>query len=227
MGDNCFRYCTSQRTAQRLVWGVVVLVTATAAAPALERTPVPDDTAQAKARELIREIYGPQYDEAKTSAEKTALAKQMLDQAAKTKGDAAIGPNLGQNPRNCNPNVVWTKSLSHSGSMDMSDVVPSILLAGLCLLLDGGTGQPVTARFPVCSPGRRHPCRCDFRSLESFGSADSPNSRLGGRDDAGFTQVCHGGLRRVGNNISVCRFLGPVTRTCSATQPSWRVGRAR
>ena len=60
---------------------------ATAAVFAQGRSPVPDDAAQAKARDLVHEIYGPQYDEAKTSTEKSALARKMLNQAAKTKGD--------------------------------------------------------------------------------------------------------------------------------------------
>ena len=87
MRDNCC--CSRQRTAQRVVWGVAVLVAGTAAALAQQKAPVPDDAAQAKARELIRQIYGPQHDEAKNSVEKTALAKKMLKQAADDKGDPA------------------------------------------------------------------------------------------------------------------------------------------
>ena len=87
MRDNCTRSCCRQHTAQRVVLILGTLVAGAAAALAQERAPVPDDAARAKVRELIRQIYGPQYDEVKTSAEKTALAKEMLDKAAKTKDD--------------------------------------------------------------------------------------------------------------------------------------------
>ncbi|NQT14659.1 MAG: PD40 domain-containing protein, partial [Planctomycetes bacterium] len=87
MTDSCCR--SVQRTAQRVVWAVVVLAAGTAAALAQQKAPVPDDAAQAKARELIRQIYGPQHDEAKNSVEKTALAKKMLNEAADDRDDPA------------------------------------------------------------------------------------------------------------------------------------------
>ena len=87
MTDNS--YCSAKRTTQRVVLVVVVLVAGTAAAFAQGRAPAPDGAALSTAQGLLREVYGKEYDEAKTSGEKTALAKKMLDQAAKTKGDPA------------------------------------------------------------------------------------------------------------------------------------------
>ncbi|NQT14606.1 MAG: LamG domain-containing protein [Planctomycetes bacterium] len=48
---------------------------------------VPDDAAQAQAATLIREVYEQDYETAKTSADRTALAKKMIDQAARTLDD--------------------------------------------------------------------------------------------------------------------------------------------
>ena len=89
MRDNLICYDVAKRDSQRIVLVVVTLVVGTAAVLAQERARVPDEAAQAKARELIRQIYELQYDATKTSAEKTALARKMLDQAAKTKKDPA------------------------------------------------------------------------------------------------------------------------------------------
>ncbi|NQT14359.1 MAG: WD40 repeat domain-containing protein [Planctomycetes bacterium] len=48
---------------------------------------MPDTEVQARAQELIRDIYGKKYDAAKNSKQKTDLAKKLLDQAAESKGD--------------------------------------------------------------------------------------------------------------------------------------------
>jgi len=48
---------------------------------------VPDDAAQAQAVALIREVYEQDYETAKTSADRTALAKKMIDQARQTVDD--------------------------------------------------------------------------------------------------------------------------------------------
>lgn len=48
---------------------------------------VPDEAAQARALALVREVYEEDYQTAKTSADKTALAKKMIDQAAETVDD--------------------------------------------------------------------------------------------------------------------------------------------
>jgi hypothetical protein len=68
---------------------MIAVLAGAAAAPAQGRTPVPDAAAQAKARDLVHEVYGDAYDAAKTSAQRTALAKKMLDEAARTEGDSA------------------------------------------------------------------------------------------------------------------------------------------
>ncbi len=89
MRDNCIRFCCAQRTAGRVVLLLGTLVAAAAVALAEERAPVPDDAAQAKALELVHEVYGRQSDEAMSSAEKAAVAKEMLDEAAQSKDDPA------------------------------------------------------------------------------------------------------------------------------------------
>ncbi len=52
-----------------------------------EKAPVPDAAAQAEALKIIAEIFEEQWSGAKTSAQKTALAEKMVEQAAKTGND--------------------------------------------------------------------------------------------------------------------------------------------
>ena len=49
--------------------------------------PIPDEAAQAPAAALIREVYERDYRTAKTSADRTALAKKLIDQAGRTVDD--------------------------------------------------------------------------------------------------------------------------------------------
>jgi len=77
----------AQRTAQRVVLVAMTFVVTAPVAFAQEKTPVPDAASQAKAQELVRGVYGQEYAAAETSAERLALAKKMLDEAAKTKDD--------------------------------------------------------------------------------------------------------------------------------------------
>jgi formylglycine-generating enzyme required for sulfatase activity len=83
----CCRY--PQRTAQRVVLVVLVLVAGGPPALAQGRAPVPDAAAQKRALGLLHDVYGKEYEAAETSKEKTELAKKLLDQAAKSKGDLA------------------------------------------------------------------------------------------------------------------------------------------
>lgn len=76
-----------QRLTQRTVLAVVVLVAGATAGLAQGKAPVPDTKVQARSQELIRDIYGKNYDAAKTSQQKADLAKKLLDQAAESKGD--------------------------------------------------------------------------------------------------------------------------------------------
>lgn len=89
MGDNriCRRY--GRRPAQRAVLVIAVLVAGAPTALAQARAPVPAAAARARAQELFREVYGKEYDAAKTSEQKTELAEKLLDQAAESKGDPA------------------------------------------------------------------------------------------------------------------------------------------
>jgi len=89
MGDNWIRFRSAQRPAQRVVLVVVALVAGAAAALAQGTAPAPDAAAQARAEQLLRDVYGEEYDAAKTSAQKTELAKKLLDQAATSKADPA------------------------------------------------------------------------------------------------------------------------------------------
>jgi formylglycine-generating enzyme required for sulfatase activity len=50
---------------------------------------VPDDAAQVKARRIVEETFQEQFRKAKTAAEKSALARRLLEQAAKTDDDTA------------------------------------------------------------------------------------------------------------------------------------------
>ena len=53
------------------------------------KVPVPEAAAQARATRLVREVFGEQVDSVRTSAEKLALANNLLDEAKKTEGDPA------------------------------------------------------------------------------------------------------------------------------------------
>jgi len=59
-----------------------------AEAPGAEQ-PVPPAADQEQARKLIREVHKPEYDAAKTPAQRSALAKKMLGEAAKSGDDPA------------------------------------------------------------------------------------------------------------------------------------------
>ncbi|NQT37670.1 MAG: hypothetical protein HQ581_09290 [Planctomycetes bacterium] len=52
-----------------------------------QKAPVPDAAAQAEALKIIAEIFEQQWAGAKTSAQKTALAEKMLEQATQTAND--------------------------------------------------------------------------------------------------------------------------------------------
>ena len=58
-------------------------------APASARRPVPDKAALQQAQQLIREVYGKEYEQAKTSQEKTALARKLLAEAAENEAEPA------------------------------------------------------------------------------------------------------------------------------------------
>ena len=58
-------------------------------APETARRPVPDEAAVQQAQQLVREVYGKEYEQAKTSQAKTALGKRLLEQAAKSQDDPA------------------------------------------------------------------------------------------------------------------------------------------
>jgi hypothetical protein len=59
------------------------------AAPETGRRAVPDSAAQAKALSLIHDVYGKEYEQAKTSEQKTALARKLLAEADKAKAEPA------------------------------------------------------------------------------------------------------------------------------------------
>jgi hypothetical protein len=52
------------------------------------KRPLPDDAAQQKALEEIRQVYRQEFEKAKTGTEKLALAKKLLKQTAQWKGEA-------------------------------------------------------------------------------------------------------------------------------------------
>ena len=57
--------------------------------PTDAKSPVPDKAAQQEAREVINELFGSEYEKAKTSAQKLALAQKLLQEAARSKDDSA------------------------------------------------------------------------------------------------------------------------------------------
>ncbi|NQT14760.1 MAG: hypothetical protein HQ582_18540, partial [Planctomycetes bacterium] len=100
MGSNRIRAGRSRRTALRGLWVAVFFVAGTAAALAQPKIPAPDDDAQAKAKELLRQVYGAECENAKSPDEKAAVARKMLSQAAGTKGEPASHFVLLQAARN-------------------------------------------------------------------------------------------------------------------------------
>ncbi len=78
-----------RRPAQRALLVAACLCAVCAAASAQDKKPVPDAAAQKRAQELLRDVYGKEYDAAKTSKQKTELARKLLDQAAKSQADPA------------------------------------------------------------------------------------------------------------------------------------------
>lgn len=71
-----------------MIW-LVCCLTAIGAQEPSGRSAVPNAAAQAKAEQLIRDVYGKELEAAKTPEEQTALAKKLLDQAANSKADPA------------------------------------------------------------------------------------------------------------------------------------------
>jgi hypothetical protein len=72
-----------------MVLVVLVALAGTAAALAQGKAPVPDAAAQDRAQGLLRDVYGSEYDAARTSKQKTELASKLLERAAKSKADPA------------------------------------------------------------------------------------------------------------------------------------------
>ena len=81
------------QVASRIIIAAVVILPASAlvsmAQGAAPRVPVPDAAAQQKALDLIREVYGKDLDKAKNSVQKLAVAKRLLEQATRSKGQPA------------------------------------------------------------------------------------------------------------------------------------------
>lgn len=70
---------------RRLV--LLAVLTIASSSPAQDKSPIPSDEAQAKALELIKEVYGQKWDAAKTSAQKQALATKLLQKAGESTDD--------------------------------------------------------------------------------------------------------------------------------------------
>jgi len=51
------------------------------------KVPVPDEASRKHAEELLREVYGPEYDAAKSSVQRAALAKKLVEQAEENRGN--------------------------------------------------------------------------------------------------------------------------------------------
>lgn len=73
------------RTCLCVLVAIGILVANCPSLVAQDLAPVPSDAAQQKAVKLIEEVYGEEHAQAKTSAEKTALASKLLKEAAESK----------------------------------------------------------------------------------------------------------------------------------------------
>src|SRR5687768_1787516 len=68
--------------------GVILALYICASAAAQEKSPVPDDAAQARAETMIKQVYKAEYAKS-NEADRRTLAKKLLDQSRDTKGDLA------------------------------------------------------------------------------------------------------------------------------------------
>ena len=68
---------------------LMAIVAAASQLAAQQRAPVPDAEAQRAVKKAAADIYGSRFQEAKTAAAKTALAKEMLDAASKVRAGSA------------------------------------------------------------------------------------------------------------------------------------------
>jgi len=66
---------------------LTVTLAAAASSGAQGKSPIPSDEAQAKALELIKEVYGQEWENAKSSAQKQALATKLLQKAGESTDD--------------------------------------------------------------------------------------------------------------------------------------------
>jgi len=60
---------------------LTLVLSTTASLTGQDRAPIPSDAEQTKALELVREVYGEQWEDAETSDEKQALADRLMQQA--------------------------------------------------------------------------------------------------------------------------------------------------
>jgi len=65
----------------------VVMLTATST-PAQDKLPIPSETVQQETLELVQEVYGDEWKNAETSAQKQALATKLLEKALESTDDA-------------------------------------------------------------------------------------------------------------------------------------------
>ena len=68
---------------------ILALASSVSGQDAANKTPIPAEAAQAQATKLIKEVYGEEWNKAKTAAEKQALAKKLLGKANESKDDPA------------------------------------------------------------------------------------------------------------------------------------------
>ncbi|MBC8871473.1 MAG: WD40 repeat domain-containing protein [Planctomycetes bacterium] len=73
----------------KAAFAALTFLVATNVAWAQGKTPVPDVTEQARAQQFARQVYGKQCETARTSDELLAMAKKLLEEAAKIRNDQA------------------------------------------------------------------------------------------------------------------------------------------
>ncbi len=85
-------FCHFRHAVRSGILIAAVLATHTEALPAQDadpRAPVPDSAARKDVLALVQEIHGKEYEDAKTSSQKLALAKTLLSEAGESQDDPA------------------------------------------------------------------------------------------------------------------------------------------
>ncbi len=81
----------------------LLFATATISLGADSRLPIPDEATQTRSMNLVRELFKPEFDKARTAIQKSTLAKKLLEQAnetdpAKSSTGMSASPRIASRP---------------------------------------------------------------------------------------------------------------------------------